>query len=428
MLGVMRPLSLIALSLLLSLGCSGGGDKGKPAVHEKDAAEQDMKRLQGDWIAIKFDNPGRTSDGPPAGLVFEFRGDRFTMRIKGEDRGEDEMTYRLDPSKDPKWIDLERGEGGGGAEGIYKIEDDELTLCLSFRNRRKGEKNEKGRVEDPPPRPTAFKRTVDMQGLWVLKPADAEGKSSSIEPAPPASPENNLRAKQLFEAMEGRLLKAKSVRCGFSTEFSFQGNATTAGAGGGPPTEGTLIFTEGNKVNLQIEEATDPDINPGKIVSDGVRLRENVWNPGPSKGGGPPPPKTREGKPNPQLTEVLRSLLCRVGLYHRFVERRLTDPGLDLPETLRFKPDTAFAVSDFTLGGKEKVGGRECQVVLHRLAPRGLDLGDRPVQVKVWIDVRTNLPLKRELIAGEGALRVTETYADMELDGKLEPKLFELPK
>jgi hypothetical protein len=51
-----------------------------------------------------------------------------------------------------------------------------------------------------------------------------------------------------------------------------------------------------------------------------------------------------------------------------------------------------------------------------------------PFAVKVWIETKTNLPLKRVLssqINGERA-SFTEIYSAMNLDGNVDPKKFEL--
>lgn len=489
-------LLLIVIALVVGSGCSSNKGKGKPEVPEEDAAAEDVKKLQGTWHVTKFDTPGRNSDGPPRGMTFEFQENRFTFRTPDEEKDPPGgMTYTLNSSKNPKWIDLDFGKAGGTAAGIYKLDDDELTICLRFRNEKKekkedkatdgkkgedkktdgikreaktkteGKKSEYKKTDDkkregktkgeeeegekrkgeeekdvsPATRPSVFRRRSDTDALWVMK--RAGGESSTPDESKPSSPEDNLRAKELFQSMESRIVKAKTVRCGFSTEFLIQGGGGTAGAGGGPPTDGTLVFTEGNKVRLKIEETADPDIEAGEIVSNGIRMRGSIWREIEGKGkdkspkGKNRPPetpevkKTPEIKTDPRLTAVLAAMLSRVGLYHRFLREIFPEfeqqPGKNLPP---FNADKTFPVSDFKLGRKEKVGGREAQVVTFQLALRLMELGGRPVQVKVWIDIKTNLPLKRELIVDGGALRFTDTYTDMKLDEKLDPRLFELPK
>jgi hypothetical protein len=44
----------------------------------------------------------------------------------------------------------------------------------------------------------------------------------------------------------------------------------------------------------------------------------------------------------------------------------------------------------------------------------------------LWIDCDAQLPLK--LVMMEGKRRIVETYTEWQLDPKIHPKLFELPK
>ena len=50
--------------------------------------------------------------------------------------------------------------------------------------------------------------------------------------------------------------------------------------------------------------------------------------------------------------------------------------------------------------------------------------------MSVWIDTKTQLPLKRIVaVDHDGQMfRITETYSTFAIDPKLEPKLFEIPK
>ena len=55
---------------------------------------------------------------------------------------------------------------------------------------------------------------------------------------------------------------------------------------------------------------------------------------------------------------------------------------------------------------------------------------EEPMAVTVWIDVKTNLPLKRVIAANEGTetITVTVTYTRIALDAKIDDKEFQLPK
>jgi hypothetical protein len=88
----------------------------------------------------------------------------------------------------------------------------------------------------------------------------------------------------------------------------------------------------------------------------------------------------------------------------------------------------AFAISGLKLGKKEPVSGVESQVIEHQITLKNLE---QPISVTVWVDVKTNLPVKRVVTLkeeGRDTITVTETYTKAVVDGKLDEKEFELPK
>jgi uncharacterized protein (TIGR03067 family) len=114
-------------------------------------AESEMKKLQGSWQVIKWED----ESGQPASademkdFTLSFEGDVLTMR-KGKDDPGTKCQFRIDPAKLPKWIDLGMPAISAGAtvlEGIYSLEGDELSLCITS-----GKRNDVA-----PPRPTEFK-------------------------------------------------------------------------------------------------------------------------------------------------------------------------------------------------------------------------------------------------------------------------------
>jgi outer membrane lipoprotein-sorting protein len=105
-------------------------------------------------------------------------------------------------------------------------------------------------------------------------------------------------------------------------------------------------------------------------------------------------------------------------------------PGLMIFDALIFrelpKLAKAFVLSDFIIGPKEKIGGRDAQVILYTTKIED-DKSSAIVKCKVWIDIQTHLPLKRTF----GSMKddcFEEFYQDWQLNPKLDPKLFELPK
>jgi hypothetical protein len=89
--------------------------------------------------------------------------------------------------------------------------------------------------------------------------------------------------------------------------------------------------------------------------------------------------------------------------------------------------DEYAPVKNFKLGVKEKVGEREAQIVEYQLEKKSGKIG--PELFSVWIDTKTQLPLKH-LMAGQvdGRKQVnTDTYRAFTAGKKLEAKLFEIP-
>ncbi|HSB08160.1 MAG TPA: TIGR03067 domain-containing protein [Blastocatellia bacterium] len=128
------------------------------------SADSEIKRLQGNWQVISWsDESGEQV--PPEEMkqfTFYFEGDRLTMRKFKDDPGT-QCQFRIDVSKQPKWIDLGMPSLAAGStllEGIYSLEGDDLSLCITS-----GLRNGVA-----PPRPTEFKtRPNEKYALLVLK-------------------------------------------------------------------------------------------------------------------------------------------------------------------------------------------------------------------------------------------------------------------
>jgi len=120
---------------------------------KEDAVKADLKKLQGRWLLERLERNGfdATKASNVEGYVFEFLDAKFFMwRSREKKAGKDSIGYSItiDPSKDPKHIDIKEL-----ALGIYKIEGDTLIICWDIE------------------RPTEFKGPKDKFGwrLWTLK-------------------------------------------------------------------------------------------------------------------------------------------------------------------------------------------------------------------------------------------------------------------
>jgi uncharacterized protein (TIGR03067 family) len=147
---------MFVLVAVLAVVAPGSGDDKKD-----EAAKEEVKKLQGTWQVKKWidssEEPAEADEIKD--FTFEFKGDTVTLRKrKGDGK---EMKYTLDPSKKPKWFDLPQGGADGDvAEGIYKLDGDELTICVIS-----GMRN-----DTPSPRPTEFKASKpNKYTLFVLK-------------------------------------------------------------------------------------------------------------------------------------------------------------------------------------------------------------------------------------------------------------------
>jgi RNA polymerase sigma-70 factor (ECF subfamily) len=98
-----------------------------------DAAARELKALEGDWKVVGLAAEGRqASEDDMKGMRWTFKGSELVATNPGEKPGK-KCRVKLNPGKDPKQIDLVFLEGdpkGNTDQGIYKIEDGRLTICL----------------------------------------------------------------------------------------------------------------------------------------------------------------------------------------------------------------------------------------------------------------------------------------------------------
>jgi internalin A len=98
----------------------------------KDVAKKELESLQGDWIVASAEQNGKPDETRKDAQV-TIAGNQFTratksLTVKG--------TLQLDPSKNPKALDLTYADGpdkGTMLQGIYKLEKDTWTMCLAAR-------------------------------------------------------------------------------------------------------------------------------------------------------------------------------------------------------------------------------------------------------------------------------------------------------
>jgi outer membrane lipoprotein-sorting protein len=217
--------------------------------------------------------------------------------------------------------------------------------------------------------------------------------------APAAEPNE---AEKLFREMEAKVAKAKNIECAYEIKMEF-GKETGS-------SKGTLLIGEGNKVRVEANGEFAGMKENRTEISDGM--------------------KGVLGKDSPAsvvpkwLHQAIRASLTRATLLNPgFV----VQPG-QKPDDSEYRIDERFPVTQFKLGKKEKVGDQEAQVIEYTLTMAG---GRKEtLAVSVWLDTKTQLPLKRILAAtiDDKKMTISETFTKLDLDAKIDPKQFELPK
>jgi uncharacterized protein (TIGR03067 family) len=116
--------------LLLVLERRAGKAEAKPKEGEP---RKDEKNIQGTWRAVRIQEDGRINDfsavprDDPSTIVY-FAGDKW---IAGN--GTTVFTFKLDSSKSPKTIDLQKEDGSKKTiRGTYELNGDNLKICVCY--------------------------------------------------------------------------------------------------------------------------------------------------------------------------------------------------------------------------------------------------------------------------------------------------------
>lgn len=95
----------------------------------QDAATKDLERLQGSWTMHALEINGKSvSKIQETNLIV--KKDEYKTTVKKKEQPG--LKFKLDPSKNPKWIDMTQPQPDGTEKvlkGIYKIENDTFVIC-----------------------------------------------------------------------------------------------------------------------------------------------------------------------------------------------------------------------------------------------------------------------------------------------------------
>lgn len=113
---------------------------------QDDPIKSEMAKLQGDWQIVS----GTLPEEFMRKAIVTFREDKLTLTA---DQQRTELRYRLNPNRQPREIDLFKGERQ--SLGIYDLQGDRLRLCYEV----------DGRVA----RPHRFEVVTGAEVLLILK-------------------------------------------------------------------------------------------------------------------------------------------------------------------------------------------------------------------------------------------------------------------
>lgn len=209
-----------------------------------------------------------------------------------------------------------------------------------------------------------------------------------------------------FKKMEQQVLKCKTLQ----TEVDIVAGAETETF---LAMKGRMLVAPGNKVRMELEGEIRKEKDKMVMVSDGTKMSmSNTKRP------------AKDQETSKTMTEAALASYSRGGIVISLLMARSQGPD-EKPKA--FDIDKDMAILELKLGKKEALGGGEAQAIEYKVSLEG---NKEPLLVTVWIDLKTNLPIKRVATVTEGkmTITITEKYAKTVLGCKLDEKEFVLPK
>ena len=103
-----------------------------------DPADAEVGKWQGEWRAVEVEFCGKTlkkDDAEAKAMRFVVKDNGMTFSNTEKPGRERKQTFKLDPSKSPKELDLTSLDGqekDKTAACIYKFDGDRLTICMPY--------------------------------------------------------------------------------------------------------------------------------------------------------------------------------------------------------------------------------------------------------------------------------------------------------
>ena len=210
-----------------------------------------------------------------------------------------------------------------------------------------------------------------------------------------------------MKAMEEKIAKADSLQVTLDSKFE-----SSKGKGSGT-IQGTLTLGAGDKARAELNLNFMGKAMKIQMVSDGTKMVESI------DGKAKPAKETTK-----HFRDTMTAVLARSGFSAGFLLAGANQVDKVDKED---NPLKMVLVSDFKKLKVEKIGDRDALVIQYKLTMKGADIAPTGT---VWLDLKTNLPLKRVIRAemGSETMTLTENYSNFRINPKLDDKLFELPK
>jgi uncharacterized protein (TIGR03067 family) len=201
MTNILKAASLLLTVGLVSAGAVGlarqgpgrkdGGDASRSVAGPGKASRHDRDRIQGTWVMIAQETNGQEVP-PDKDLKIVITADMMSTvytegyRQQAEDdrrNGMDKVSYKIDPSREPKIIDFTPVVGvqkGKPRTGIYRIDGDTLQICYDPDGRTRP--TEFDTKQGDHYRLTVFRRDIPIRVVASPAPERAAAQDAAREP------------------------------------------------------------------------------------------------------------------------------------------------------------------------------------------------------------------------------------------------------